>query len=122
MHRSSCTPQDYLKFVGQHILNWDEVSNQIISSSIEFINIICTNKVKLFIYPSRIYIILTNEKDENNASYAKYCFMNFFIYGVDGTRIPIGDELYASIRYNKIPEEKLVTLPPSLNAMKMTNP
>ena len=142
LHRSSCTPQDYLKFVGQQILDWNEKLIQIISSSIEFVNTTCTNKLKLLTYPSRIYIILTNGKDENNASYCRnenvivlslrmlyssklYKILLhelFHIWSRWHTNIAIRDELYASIGYYKIPEEKLVTLPPSLNAVKMTNP
>ena len=142
LHRSSCTAQDYLKFVGQQILDWDKVSTQIISSSIEFINTTCTNKLKLLIYPSRVYIVLTNGKDENNASYCRnenvivlslrmlyssqlskiLLHELFHIWSRWHTNIAIRDQLYASIGYHKIPEDKLVALPPSLNAVKMTNP
>ncbi|CAF4847102.1 unnamed protein product, partial [Rotaria socialis] len=63
------TIQDYIKFIGEQILTWDEESSQAMTSCIEFINTTCQEKLNLLTYPPQIYVVLTNGKGESNAAY-----------------------------------------------------
>jgi hypothetical protein len=71
LQSSSSTLEDYLESIAQHILPWDERSSQCIASCIENTNTLCLNQLKFLTYPSRIFIVLTNGKDENNAAYCR---------------------------------------------------
>ncbi|CAF2765771.1 unnamed protein product [Rotaria sp. Silwood2] len=142
LNLSSPTPQDYLKFIAQQILIWDEKSSQAVASCVQVINTTCLEQLKLLTYPPRIYIVLTNGKDENNAPYCRnenvivlpqtitlnrkmiHIFVHelFHIWSKWNTNLTIRDELYASIGYHKIPVVKSIELPASLKQIKMTNP
>jgi len=142
LHSSSATLQDYLELIAQHILDWNKVSNQSITSCIEYINTKCINKLKLLTFPSRIFVVLTDGKDENNAAYCRngnvivipqvminsgqirktFVHELFHIWSKWNTNLTIRDELYASIGYYKIPVEKPLEFPINLHSIKMTNP
>ncbi|CAF4671629.1 unnamed protein product [Rotaria sp. Silwood2] len=139
---SSPTIQDYIKFITQQILTWDEESSQAMTSCIEFINTTCLEQLSLLTYPLQIYVVLTNGKDENNAAYCRnesvivmplrivlgrnisqiFAHELFHIWSKWHTNLTIRDELYASIGYHKIPVEKSIEFPASLQKIKMTNP
>jgi hypothetical protein len=142
LNSSSSTLQDYFQFIASHILLWDDVSTERITSCIEYINTTCINQLKLLTFPLRIFVILTNGKDENNAAYCRnedvvvipkammiseqgrriFIHELFHIWSKWNTNLTIRDELYASIGFYKIPVEKPIEFPASLNALKITNP
>jgi hypothetical protein len=142
LHLSSATLKDYSEFIAQHILPWNEVSTQSITSCIEYINTNCINQLKLLIFPPRIFIVLTDGKDENNAAYCRnenvivipqvmiysgqilkiFIHELFHIWSKWNTNLTIRDELYASIGYYKIPVEKPLEFPATLYPIKMSNP
>ncbi|CAF1177156.1 unnamed protein product [Rotaria sordida] len=139
---SSPTVQDYFKFIAQQILVWDEESSQVMASCIQYINTTCLEQLKLLTYPPRIYVVLTNGKDENNAAYCRnenvivmpltiilnrqmrktFIHELFHIWSKWHTNSTIRDELYASIGYYKIPVMKSIEFPASLQQRKITNP
>ncbi|CAF3503131.1 unnamed protein product [Rotaria socialis] len=142
LNLSSPTLEDYLKFIAQQILIWDDESNQAMASCIQFINTTCQERLKLLTYPPRIFVVLTNGKDENNAAYCRnenmiviprtiirheqlnktFVHELFHIWSKWNTNLMIRDELYASIGYNKIPTAAPIELPTSLQPIKITNP
>ena len=139
---SSATLEDYFHLIAQHVLPWDETSTQSISSCINNINTICIDQVKLLTFPSNIFVVLTDGKDENNAAYCrndniivlpismviaeaiKTIFIHelFHIWSRYDTNTNIRNELYASIGYYQIPEENSHQFPEDLSALKLTNP
>ncbi|CAF3013952.1 unnamed protein product [Rotaria sp. Silwood2] len=138
----SAVVEDYFKFIAQQILVWDEELSQVMESCIQFINTTCLEKLKLLTYPPRIYVVLTNGNDENNAAYCRnenvivmpltiildgsirkvFTHELFHIWSKWHKNLTIRDELYASIGYYKIPVEKSIKFPPSLQPRKITNP
>jgi len=142
LNSSSVTLQDYLELVAKHILPWNEVSTQSIISRIEYMNTKCTNQLKLLTFPPRIFIVLTDGKDENNAAYCRnenvivisqvmidsgqiqttFIHELFHIWSKWNSNLAIRDELYASIGYYKIPIEKPLEFPADLSPIKITNP
>ncbi|CAF1610621.1 unnamed protein product [Rotaria magnacalcarata] len=142
LNLSSPTLEDYLSFIAQHILIWDDESNQAMASCIQFINTTCQERLKLLTYPPRIFVLLTNGKDENNAAYCRnenmiviprtiiprgrlneiFVHELFHIWSKWNTNLMIRDELYASIGYNKIPITTPIEFPARLQPIKMTNP
>ncbi|CAF4787723.1 unnamed protein product [Rotaria sp. Silwood1] len=142
VNMSSPTMQDYFNFIAEQILAWDEESSQAMASCIEFINTTCVEQLNLLTYPPQIYVVLTNGKDENNAAYCRnenvivmplriflgrdicriFVHELFHIWSKWHINLTIRDELYASIGYYKIPVEKSIEFPVSLQKIKMTNP
>jgi hypothetical protein len=142
LHSSSATLQDYFELIAQHILDWNKVSNQSITSCIEYINKTCINKLKLLTFPPRIFVVLTDGKDENDAAYCRnenvivipkvmiksermrtiFVHELFHIWSKWNINLTIRDELYASIGYYKIPVKKSPEFPASLYPIKITNP
>ncbi|UJR19818.1 hypothetical protein I4U23_022951 [Adineta vaga] len=142
LQSSSLTFEDYFKFVAQHILTWDESLCQSIASCIEYTNTTCINQLKLLTFPERIFLILTNGKDENDAAYCRnenviviprsmifsgqiikiFIHELFHIWSKWECNLKVRDQLYASIGFHKIPLEKQIDFPVSLNPLKITNP
>ena len=142
LHSSTATLQDYFHFIAQHILDWNKASSQSITSCIEYLNTQCLNQLKLLTFPPRIFVVLTDGKDENNAAYCRsedvivipqeivssrairpiFIHELFHIWSKWNTNLTIRDQLYASIGYHKIPVDKPLELPADLDAMKITNP
>ncbi|CAF0793532.1 unnamed protein product [Adineta steineri] len=142
LNSPTATTDDYLKFVAQQILPWNDATIQSITSCVDSINTDCINKLQLLIYPPRIFLIMTNGKDENDAAYCRnqdliilprnmilsgqvYKILIhelFHIWSKWHTNSIIRDELYTSIGFHKIPIENSIEFPISLNELKMTNP
>ena len=142
LHSSSATIEDYFAFVAQHILSWDEESIQSMTSTIDNINTKCIDQLKLLTFPSRILVILTDGKDENNAAYCRNAnviivpkimirsrqirtiFVRelFHIWSKWNPNLGIRDELYASIGYHKIPVGTPLKFPSHLSLIKINNP
>jgi hypothetical protein len=142
LHSSSATLQDYFKFIAEHILDWEETSSESITSCIEYINAKCINQLKLLTFPPRIFVVLTDGQDENDAAYCRnenvivipqgmtyservrsiFVHELFHIWSKWKTNLTIRDELYASIGYYKIPVEKSLDFPANLSLIKITNP
>ncbi|CAM2724530.1 unnamed protein product [Rotaria socialis] len=136
------TIQDYIKFIGEQILTWDEESSQAMTSCIEFINTTCQEKLNLLTYPPQIYVVLTNGKGESNAAYCRnenvivmpigiirgglirkiFVHELFHIWSKWHSNLITRNELYASIGYHKIPGEKSIEFPVSLEKIKISNP
>jgi hypothetical protein len=142
LHSSSAVIQDYFDFIAQHILDWDDESSQSITSCIEYLNTKCINQLKLLTFPSRIFVVLTDGKDENDAAYCRnenvivipqvmihfrriwkiFIHELFHIWSKWHTNLTIRDELYASIGYYKIPVEEPLEFPTNLYPLKINNP
>lgn len=142
VHKSSATLEDYFQLIAQHILPWDGKSIQSITSCVEYINTQCINQLELLTFPSRIYIILTDGKDENNAAYCRnenvivipqrmlnvagihniFIHELFHIWSKWRTNLATRNKLYASIGYHQIPVEKPLEFPSNLLPIKISNP
>ena len=142
LHSTSVTVEDYFQLIEKHILPWDKASRRSIISCIENVNTKCINQVKLLTFPSRIYIVLTDGKDESNAAYCRnenvivfpklmistgqiraiFIHELFHIWSKWHTNLAMRDAIYASIGYYKIPVDQTIEFPNSLSSIKMTNP
>ena len=139
---SSATVQDYLDFLPRHILHWDKVCSESIASCIEYMNTQCINQLKLIKLPPRVFVVLTDGKDENGAAYCRngdiivipqaraqsvgirllFVHELFHIWSKLNENSMIRDALYAAIGYYKVPIENLPEFPADLRDIKMTNP
>jgi hypothetical protein len=141
-HSPSASLEDYFDFVAKHILPWDEAFVQCMTSTIDNINTTCLDRLKLLTFPSPMFVILTDGKDENDAAYCRnenviiipqvmirsgqirtvLVHELFHIWSKWTPNLGIRDEIYASIGYNKIPVETPLKFPADLYPMKITNP
>ncbi|CAF1259998.1 unnamed protein product [Adineta ricciae] len=136
---SSPTLEDYFQDISQHILLWDDQSITSVRSSIKYLNTTCFNQLKYLIFPSKIFLILTDGKIENNAAYcrngnvvvfpkellySKDIFIHelFHIWSKTKENSILRDRLYEIIGFHQIPSDKSSRFPPLLNDLKITNP
>ena len=143
LNSSSGTVDDYFAFVTRRILSWNEEYSVCIESFIDYINTICIDQLQLLTLPSRILIVLTDGRDENNAAYCRnknvivlprnrvqmheqnrrvFIHELFHIWSKQDINMEIRDELYASIGYYRIPTKSQLEFPASLSEIKITNP
>lgn len=143
LNSSSSTVDDYFAFVARHILSWNKEYSECIGIFINYINTICIDQLQLLTLPSRILIVLTDGRDENNAAYCRnknvivlprnrvqmhernrevFIHELFHIWSKQDINMEIRDELYASIGYYRIPTETQLKFPASLSETKITNP
>jgi hypothetical protein len=140
---STTTLDDYIAFIAQHIVNWNETQKQCIGNYIGYINTNCIDQLQLLVLPPLILVVLTDGKDENDAAYCRnnnvivlpqhivqvtdgkreiFIHELFHIWSRQKTNMKIRDELYASTGYHRIPIDRQSEFPSDLSEMKITNP
>ena len=140
---STATLDDYLAFVTEHVLSWNDEQIRCIESYVDFLNTSCIERLKLLTLPARIFVVLTDGRDENGAAYCRnknvillpepYVKMTdrlrdvfihelFHIWSRQDANTGVRDELYGSIGYHRIPVDREVAFPASLSDVRITNP
>ena len=138
--------EEYLKYITEQIMDWDATSVDTMTEIISELN--TKPMMKYFEFPSIIYVIMTNGKDECNAAYCRnmdlvvlprseiirseertklsnvtdwdttFTHELFHIWSRNHTELR--DKLYEIIGYLQTPA--VIDLPPELAHLKMTNP
>ena len=140
---SSATVDDYTALIAEHVLNWNDEQIRCIENYVDYLNTSCLVRLKLLTLPDRIFVVLTNGRDENGAAYCRnknvivlpshivkmtdhqrgvFIHELFHIWSRQDANTRIRDELYASIGYHRIPADREVDFPASLSDLRLTNP
>ena len=128
--------RQYLEFVGQNVLDWNDAEKQKITSA--FQGILSTLEAMALPFPEKVLLIKTTGKEEGGAAYTranaivlpqahlkapaagiqkKICHELFHI--MSRANPGLSEKLYAAIGFSKCNE---VAFPPELKLRKITNP
>ena len=146
------TTQQYLDFISQQIVSWEQKYIDAIDEIIIGLNTNSLDILNLCTFPKEIVIIITNGNDEcglpycrnNNAiilpvTRLKFYEINGLFELLDGNswektvqhelfhiisrnNIPMRNKLYESIGFHLIPDNKYAVLSDKLNDLRITNP